>query len=61
MKKKSQIQEIKEGLSKRQKTYSGRLQPLGPQPQLPTKNAVRLSTVPSTSEEKFNGGKDEES
>ena len=57
-KKKSQVQQIKEGLSTRQKTYSGRLQPAGPRPQLPTKNAVRLSTVPSTAEEKFQGGKD---
>ena len=33
--KKSQIQEIKEGLAMRQKTYSGRLQPFGPKPKLP--------------------------
>ena len=33
--KKSQIQEIKEGLAMRQKTYSGRLQPFGPKPVLP--------------------------
>ena len=32
--KKSQIQEIKEGLAMRQKTYSGRLQPFGPKPKL---------------------------
>jgi hypothetical protein len=57
--KKSQIQQIKEGLAMHQKTYSGRLQPFGPKPPLPTKNAVNLSTVPSSSEEKFNGGKDE--
>ena len=56
--KKSQIQEIKEGLAMRQKTYSGRLQPFGPPAPLPTKNAVRLSTVPSSAKEKFNGGKD---
>lgn len=56
--KKSQIQEIKEGLAMRQKTYSGRLQPFGPPAPLPTKNAVRLSTVPSSSKEKFNGGRD---
>ncbi len=59
MNKNSQIEEIKEGLSTRQKTYSGRLQPYGPKAQLPTKNAVRLSTVPASAEEKFNGGKDE--
>lgn len=56
--KKSQTQEIKEGLAMRQKTYSGRLQPFGPPAPLPTKNAVRLSTVPSSAKEKFNGGKD---
>ena len=56
--KKSQIQEIKQGLAMRQKTYSGRLQPFGPPAPLPTKNAVRLSTVPSSAQEKFNGGKD---
>ena len=56
--KKSQIQQIKEGLAMRQKTYSGRLQPLGPKSPLPTKNAVNLSTVPATSSEKFNGGRD---
>lgn len=56
--KKSQIQEIKEGLAMRQKTYSGRLQPFGPAAPLPTKNAVRLSTVPSSSKEKYNGGRD---
>ncbi len=57
--KKSQIQQIKEGLSMHQKTYGGRLQPFGPKPPLPTKNAVRLSTVPSSSNEKFNGGRDD--
>ena len=56
--KKSQIQEIKEGLAMRQKTYWGRLQPFGPPAPLPTKNAVRLSTVPASAKEKFNGGKD---
>jgi hypothetical protein len=57
--KKSQIQQIKEGLAMTQKTYSGRLQPFGPKAPLPTKNAVRLSTVPASSKEKFNGGKDD--
>ncbi|HEX3110731.1 MAG TPA: hypothetical protein VHU41_16660 [Thermoanaerobaculia bacterium] len=57
--KKSQIQQIKEGLAMRQKTYGGRLQPFGPKAPLPTRNAVNLSTVPASSEEKFNGGKDE--
>lgn len=57
--KKAQIQQIKEGLAMRQKTYGGRLQPFGPKAPLPTKNAVKLSTVPSSAKEKFNGGKDE--
>ena len=56
--KKSQVQEIKEGLAMRQKTYSGRLQPFGPPAPLPTKNAVKLSTVPASAKEKFNGGRD---
>jgi hypothetical protein len=56
--KKSQIQEIKEGLAMRQKTYTGRLQPFGPPAPLPTKNAVNLSTVPASAKEKFNGGRD---
>jgi len=59
MNKKSQIQAIKEGLSVTQRRYSGRLQPFGPKSPLPTRNAVMLSTVPSSSEEKFNGGKDD--
>ena len=57
---KSQIQQIKEGLAMRQKTYSGRLQPFGPKPPLPTRNAVMLSTVPSSAKEKFNGGREDE-
>jgi len=56
--KKAQIQQIKEGLAMRQKTYGGRLQPFGPKSSLPTKNAVDLSTVPSSSKEKYNGGKE---
>lgn len=57
--KKSQIQDIKEGRSMREKTYEGRVQPFGPKAPLPTKNAVKLSTVPSSAQEKYNGGKDE--
>ena len=56
--KKSQIREIQEGSSTQTKTYSGRLQPFGPQPPLPTKNAVKLSTVPSSAKEKYKGGRD---
>jgi hypothetical protein len=48
MTKKTQIQQIKEGLAMRQKTYSGRLQPFGPRAPLPTRNAVLLSTVPAS-------------
>ena len=57
--KEAQLQAIKNGLAMRQKTYDGRLQPFGPKAPLPTKNAVNLSTVPSSAKEKFNGGKDE--
>ncbi len=56
--KKSQIQDIKEGKSTRTKTYTARLQPFGPRPPLPTKNAVRLSTVPASAKEKFDGGQE---
>ena len=59
MPRKSQVQEIKEGKSVREKTFKNRNQPSGPKAPLPTKNAVRLSTVPSSAAEKFNGGKDE--
>ena len=54
--KKSQIQEIKEGRAMRERVWSGRLQPLGPKVQLDSENAVRLTTVPSSAKEKFNGG-----
>ena len=55
--KKSQIQEIKEGKAMQTKTYDGRLQPVGPKSSLPTENAVKLSTVPSSAKQKYNGGK----
>lgn len=55
---KSQIQQIKEGRAMREKTYGGKLQQSGGKPNLPTANAVRLSTVPSSSEEKYKGGRD---
>lgn len=57
---KSQIREIKEGRAMHEKTYDHRVQPAGPKAPLPTENAVRLSTVPSSATEKFHGGIDEE-
>ena len=57
--KKSQIQQIKEGRAMHERVYSGRVQPFGPKSNLPTKNAVALSTVPSSSKEKFKGGQEE--
>ena len=56
---KSQIHDIKEGVSMRTKTYTNRVQPFGPKAPLPTKNAVLLSTVPSSATEKYNGGIDQ--
>jgi hypothetical protein len=56
--KKSQIQEIKEGRAMREKVWSGRLQPYGPRVDLKTENAVRLTTVPSSAEEKYKGGRE---
>jgi hypothetical protein len=61
MKKKSQIQEIKEGRAMRERVWSGRLHPAGPRVDLRTENAVKLTTVPSSAEEKYNGGKDDPS
>ncbi len=59
MKKKSQIQEIKEGRAMRERVWSGRLQPAGPRVDLRTENAVKLTTVPSSAEEKYNGGNED--
>jgi hypothetical protein len=56
--KKSQIQEIKEGRAMREKVWSGRLQPFGPHVDLKTRNAVDLTTVPSSASEKYNGGRE---
>jgi hypothetical protein len=56
---KKQIQEIKEGRAMRERTYKNRNQPSGPKAPLPTKNAVKLSTVPSSASEKYRGGRDE--
>ena len=54
--KKSQIQEIKEGRAMRERVWSGRLQPYGPYVKLDSENAVKLTTVPSSAAEKYNGG-----
>lgn len=54
--KKSQIQQIKEGRAMRERVWSGRLQPFGPKVDLKTDNAVKLTTVPSSAQEKYNGG-----
>ena len=56
--KKSQIQQIKEGRAMREKVWSGRLQPYGPRVDLRTENAVKLTTIPSSSEEKYKGGQE---
>jgi hypothetical protein len=42
----------------RERVWSGRLQPYGPKVQLNNKNAVDLSTVPASSNEKYNGGRE---
>lgn len=54
----SQIQQIKNGRAMRERIYKNRNQPSGPKPPLPTENAVKLSTVPSSAAEKFNGGRE---
>jgi hypothetical protein len=56
--KKTQIQEIKEGRAMRERTWSGRLQPFGPRVKLDGDNAVKLTTVPSSASEKYNGGRE---
>jgi hypothetical protein len=56
--KKSQIQEIKEGRAMRERIYQGRVQPFGPKVTLTNKNAVDLTTVPSSAREKYNGGRE---
>ncbi len=58
MSRESQIQEIKHGRAMRERVYNNRNQPSGPKSPLPTDNAVKLSTVPSSAQEKFNGGRD---
>jgi hypothetical protein len=54
---KKQIQQIKEGRAMTERTYTSSNS--GPKSPLPTKNAVKLSTVPSSAKEKFNGGRDD--
>ena len=54
----SQIQQIKNGRAMHERIYKNRNQPSGPKPPLPTENAVKLSTVPSSAAEKFNGGRE---
>ncbi|HEX6161641.1 MAG TPA: hypothetical protein VF111_15800 [Thermoanaerobaculia bacterium] len=56
--KKSQIQQIKEGRAMHEKVWSGRLQPYGPRVDLRTENAVKLTTIPSSAEEKYKGGQE---
>jgi hypothetical protein len=56
--KQKQLEAIRNGVSMKTKTHGGRLQPFGPKAPLPTRNAVLLSTVPSSSSEKFNNGKE---
>ncbi len=56
--KQKQLEAIRNGVAMKTRTYSGRLQPFGPKAPLPTRNAVLLSTVPSSASEKFNGGKE---
>ena len=56
--KKSQIQQIKEGRAMHERVYTGRVQPFGPKVTLTNKNAVDLTTVPSSSKEKYNGGRE---
>ncbi|HXI13399.1 MAG TPA: hypothetical protein VNM92_12275 [Thermoanaerobaculia bacterium] len=56
--KKSQIQQIAEGSSVTRRRYGIKSQPFGPQPATTTPNAAKLSSVASSSPEKFNGGRD---
>ena len=56
--KEEQLKQIKEGRAMRERVYNNRNQPSSPKAPLPTKNAVRLSTVPSSAKEKYNGGQD---
>lgn len=55
---KSQIRAIASGEATKQRRYYKRSQPSGQSPYTQTKNAIELSSVPSSSEEKFKGGRD---
>ena len=55
---KSQIREIAEGSSTRAHQYHVRSQPSGQMPSTLEGNAARLTTVPSSAEEKYRGGRD---
>lgn len=54
----SQIRAIAHGSSKRVKTYGVRSQPSGQNPFALEGNAAKLTAVPSSSEEKYRGGRD---
>lgn len=54
----SQIKSIAAGEAKQKRQYFIRSQPSGPTFDTTSPNAARLTTVPSSSEEKFRGGQD---
>lgn len=54
----SQIKAIASGVAKRTRQYFVRSQPSGPTFDYTSPNTARLSTVPSSAEEKFRGGQD---
>ena len=54
----SQIKAIANGVAKNTRRYWIRSQPTGPTFDHATKNMARLTTVPSSSNEKFRGGQD---
>lgn len=54
----SQIKAIASGVAKRTRQYFVRSQPSGPSFDYSSPNTARLSTVPSSAEEKYRGGQD---
>ena len=54
----SQIKAIAAGVAKRTRQYFVRSQPSGPTFDYTSPNTARLSTVPSSAEEKYRGGQD---